>query len=188
MVAIDNRLKVIVLTVGGAFFTVRVAGGCLIVCITLGGLRPILDIVVGAAFTVRSIGPNIWEVAAAFAGGIFVVVGVAPRISRQLFDIASVPLASLLLGKSTAAWDDGTHVVFEREFQSAIRKIEEVALNVADVAVDGDKTLIGLVNLADGRIREMVTRIRRLAGDSAATELLETLLKDVKSGNIASGT
>lgn len=96
-------------------------------------------------------------------------------------------IASMLLGKPTAAWDDSTHVAFERELQAAIRKIEEVALNVADVAIDGDNTLKGLVSLADARIREMVIRIRRLAGDDKTTELLKMLLKDVKCGNVTSG-
>lgn len=94
--------------------------------------------------------------------------------ARRLID----SIAQLLLGKPVNQWDDASLAAFEREFEGAVRRIEDFALSSAVSVQDLGKQAERLAPLAQLRVRQWHQRYRELAGSAAAHEVLQTLESD----------
>jgi|LSQX01.2.fsa_nt_gb hypothetical protein len=84
-------------------------------------------------------------------------------------------LSSLLVGKPLSRWDDSTVAVFDREFQSIVRRIEDIALSSDGIlsSENGDKS--GIRELVRGRMSELFERLAKLIGVDEATSVLQSI-------------
>ncbi len=84
-------------------------------------------------------------------------------------------LASLLVGRPVARWDDTTAAQFERELHAVVQEVEERALDrSASVRPDGPASA-GLARLVQRRMAGMYAHLANLVGDSEAAEMLASL-------------
>ena len=81
-------------------------------------------------------------------------------------------LSSLLVGKPLSRWDDSTIAVFDRELQSVVRRVEEMALAGDATPLDQGAASHGLAELVRGRMTELFERLVTLVGSEAAQETL----------------
>lgn len=95
------------------------------------------------------------------------------RTVRQLVD----SLAQLLLGKPVKQWDDASLSAFERELETAVRRIEDFALSSTVPVQELGAQAQRLAPLAEMRLKQWHARYRELAGPVAA----EATLRDLDS-------
>lgn len=95
------------------------------------------------------------------------------RTVRQLVD----SLAQLLLGKPVNQWDDASLSAFERELETAVRRIEDFALSSTVPVQELGAQAQRLAPLAEMRLKQWHARYRELAGPEAA----EATLRDLDS-------
>jgi hypothetical protein len=85
-------------------------------------------------------------------------------------------LASLLVGRPLARWEDSTIALFERELHTNVQKIEESALDRSGLR--GESTAArGLSRLVTNRIEGMFDRLISLVGENEAEAALQSILK-----------
>lgn len=95
-------------------------------------------------------------------------------------------LSSLLVGKSLSRWDDSTVTVFDREFQSIVRRIEDIALSSNGILSGDNGSDNGISQLVRGRMTELFGRLAKLVGVEEATAVLESVpgqLEGVEHGS-----
>jgi hypothetical protein len=84
-------------------------------------------------------------------------------------------LASLLVGRPVARWDDSTATHFERELHAVVQEVEERALHRStSVRLDGTAST-GLARLVQRRMAEMYAHLANIVGDAEAAEVLASL-------------
>lgn len=83
-------------------------------------------------------------------------------------------LAALLVGKRIDRWEDSSIVVFERELDAVIRRVEDTVLSLA-MATDGGPNQ-SIVDIATSRLHDSLCAIAKVAGaDQARTIVARTL-------------
>jgi hypothetical protein len=81
-------------------------------------------------------------------------------------------LSSLLVGKPFSRWEDMTVAQFDRELTDVVHRVEETAL-CTQISL-GRNTLAsaGLENLISGRIKELLARLVKIAGEEEADKIM----------------
>lgn len=87
-------------------------------------------------------------------------------------------LGSLLVGRTTARWDDASLLAFQRELTSVVRRVEEVAASALDASSLDPAAAARLALLVAGRLRGYFASYLRLAGPDAAEQLMAELAGD----------
>ncbi|MBS8225759.1 hypothetical protein DYI42_05865 [Vannielia litorea] len=81
-------------------------------------------------------------------------------------------LSGMLSGKDFEEWDDVTAREFEQSLRANLRKIEDVALSLEDGAD-------GLPPFLEKKVRALIEKHRRVAGDAATKKFITDVLKEV---------
>jgi hypothetical protein len=82
-------------------------------------------------------------------------------------------LSSLLLDKTIHRWDDSSLAAFDIALRSAIRQIEEVALESARTTGDHAEEMI---QLAETRIRNLYKYLDDIAGRDRASMIINRII------------
>ena len=83
-------------------------------------------------------------------------------------------LATLLVGRPLARWDDSTIAHFERELQATVQQIEESALDLSGLLEDSSAAQ-GLSIFLEGRIGELFAKLVDLVGEAEAERRLSAI-------------
>ena len=83
-------------------------------------------------------------------------------------------LATLLVGKPLARWDDNTIAHFERALQATVQQIEESALGLSGLLKDSSATQ-GLSKFLEGRIGALFAKLVDLVGEAEAKRRLSAI-------------
>ena len=84
-------------------------------------------------------------------------------------------VASLLIDKTVSRWDDSTLAAFDIALRSAVRQIEEYALQAAK---DDPDLSFDLVKLAEVRIKNLYRYLRQITGSQEAAKILEKIASE----------
>lgn len=84
-------------------------------------------------------------------------------------------IASLLIDRTVNRWDDSTLTAFDIALRSAVRQIEEYALQAAK---DDPDLSIDLVKLAEVRIKNLYRYLRQITGSQEAAKILEKIASE----------
>ena len=87
-------------------------------------------------------------------------------------------VASLLIDKTVNRWDDSTLAAFDIALRSAVRQIEEFALQAAK---DDPVLSVDLVKLAEVRIKNLYRYLRQITGSQEAARILKQIASEEQS-------
>ena len=94
------------------------------------------------------------------------------KSGEQLVD----SLASLLIGRPVAKWDDSSIAAYEREIHDVVNRMEEHALQTSvDLVKDSNN---GLAKLVEARMQSLTKKLESIAGDDEVRKVLKDLLKE----------
>jgi hypothetical protein len=85
-------------------------------------------------------------------------------------------ISTLLIGEGLNDWDDGTKLVFDRELRSVVKRVEDYALTTKNEAGLEGSAVIGVSQLAEGRLIELTERLLELTGKKRTKEILQSIL------------